>query len=100
MEYNSLAIPGRLAEIAEALGEDTTGLSDREAAYLAVETVSQLNEDLGIPLCLEELGVGMEDLPAIAEETVKVTRLLTNNPRTMTREEALGLFERMWRGLR
>jgi alcohol dehydrogenase len=100
MEYNSLAIPQRLAEVAEALGEDTSGLSEREAAYLAVESVAQLNEDLGIPLRLDEIGVVEDEIPVIAEETLKVTRLLSNNPRSMSKDEAMRLFKNMLIGIR
>lgn len=98
MEYNLLAIPGRIRSIAEALGVDMYGLSEREAASLAVDAVAQLNFDLGLPLNLQELGVKREELSAIADETMKITRLLTVNPRSINREEALKLFERMWEG--
>lgn len=98
MEYNSLAIPGRLARVAEALGEDTYGHTDRDAALLAVEAVAKLNSDIGIPLSLEELGAKREEAQAMADETMRIGRLLTVNPRSMTREEAVRLFEGMWEG--
>ncbi len=98
MEYNALAIPERLAQVAEALGEDVDGMGAREAAYEAVNAVARLNHDLGIPLSLEELGIKHEEIPSIADETMRIGRLLSVNPRTMNREEAIRLFEGMWHG--
>jgi alcohol dehydrogenase len=98
MEYNLLAIPERLADIADALGEDTTGLHPREAAYAAVNAVARLNNDLGIPLSLEELDIKHDEIPLMADETMRIGRLLSVNPRSMNRDEAVGVFERMWHG--
>jgi alcohol dehydrogenase class IV len=98
MEYNLLAIPERLADVAEALGEDTSGMHPREAAYTAVNAVARLNNDLGIPLSLEELDIKHDEIPLMADETMKIGRLLSVNPRSMNRDEAVGIFERMWHG--
>lgn len=99
MEYNSLAVPKRLAEIAIALGEDITGLTEREAAYAAVDAVAQLNEDFNIPLSLQDLGANEDDIPAIADEMMRINRLLAFNPRTVKKEDALNLINRMWEGI-
>ncbi len=48
-EYNLPAAGGRYADIATALGEDTTGLSKSTAADLAIEAVVRLGKDVGIP---------------------------------------------------
>jgi alcohol dehydrogenase len=98
MEYNALAIPERLADIAEALGEDISGMSPREAAYEAVNAVARLNHDLGIPLSLEELGISHDEIPKMADETMRIGRLLAINPRSMNRDEAVRVFEHMWHG--
>lgn len=98
MEYNTLAIPERIADVAEALGEDTSGMGAREAAYEAVNAVARLNHDLGIPLSLEELDIKHDEIPLIADETMRIQRLLSVNPRSMNRDEAIGVFERMWHG--
>jgi alcohol dehydrogenase class IV len=98
MEYNLLAIPERLADVAEALGEDTSGMHPREAAYEAVNAVARLNNDLGIPLSLEELDIKHDEIPLMADETMRIGRLLAVNPRSMNRDEAVGIFERMWHG--
>lgn len=98
MEYNLLAIPERLADVAEALGEDTSGMHPRQAAYEAVNAVARLNNDLGIPLNLEDLDIKHDEISLMADETMRIGRLLSVNPRSMNRDEAIGIFERMWHG--
>ncbi|MGH2592265.1 MAG: iron-containing alcohol dehydrogenase, partial [Anaerolineae bacterium] len=55
MEYNYLGEPHKFARIAQALGEDTRGLTVWRAAEKAVEAVYRLTEDVEIPT-LQELG--------------------------------------------
>ena len=46
-----------LREVAEALGEDVSGLSDEEAAERAVEHIRTLLKSIGIPATLREWGI-------------------------------------------
>ncbi|CAG35679.1 iron-containing alcohol dehydrogenase [Desulfotalea psychrophila] len=54
--FNLIAKVARYAKIAELLGEDIKGLSQRDAAELAIESIEQLSQDVGIPAGLVELG--------------------------------------------
>jgi alcohol dehydrogenase len=54
-----------LAQIAEAMGENTEGLSEREAAELAMDHVEQLLDELKFPT-LADVGVKDADIPKIA----------------------------------
>jgi alcohol dehydrogenase len=47
--FNLIACPERFADIAEALGENINGLSIRDAAEVAIESIEQLAKDIGIP---------------------------------------------------
>ena len=49
--------PERFAKVAEAMGVDTRGLSDIEAAKQGVEAVAKLCSDVQIPSKVSELGV-------------------------------------------
>jgi choline dehydrogenase len=66
MAYNYLGEPQKYARIAQAMGEDTWGLSVWDAAELAVEAVARLSDDLGIPT-LPEMGIPEEDIPMLAQ---------------------------------
>jgi alcohol dehydrogenase class IV len=52
--------------------------------------------DLNIPLLLRDLGVPQDALPRLAEGVLKVTRLLANNPRKLTLEDAKAIYQQAW----
>jgi choline dehydrogenase len=66
MTYNYMGEPHKYARIAQAMGENTWGLSVWDAAELAAEAVARLSSDLGIPT-LPELGIPEEDIPMLAQ---------------------------------
>ena len=74
------------------MGENTEGLSVRDAAMLAVEAVDVLIEDCGIATGLGELGIPEEDVPEMARVAMTVARPLENNPRKVTLEDAIAIY--------
>ena len=87
MEYNMIGDLQKFANIDRTLGEVTEMLSLREQAELACKAVFSLSRDIGIPQKLSEFGVKKEDIPGLAEASMKVTRLMDNNPKKLTLEE-------------
>ena len=77
------------------LGEYTAGMNQREMALAAVESIRTLSRDLQVPGNLSQFGVKDSDITMLAEGVMKVTRLLANNPRTLTKEDA----ERIYRNV-
>jgi alcohol dehydrogenase class IV len=96
MDFNAMACLPKMAKVAIAMGENVSGMSLWDAASLAVSSVKRLNESLGVPLSLRELGVSREEIPAIAEDMLRVGRLLVHNPRAISKEDAVEIFERMY----
>jgi len=97
MAFNLPVIEDKLAMIARAMGERTDGLSIRGAAERAAEMVYDLTADVKVPVSLKEMGFAHEDVLKMAEMNVtKYPR--PNNPRPMSKEESLALFESMWEG--
>lgn len=92
MEYNLPGALEKFAVVAEVMGENTEGLSVRDAAMLAVEAVDVLIEDCGIATGLEELGIPEEDFPEMARVAMTVARPLENNPRKVTLEDAIAIY--------
>jgi alcohol dehydrogenase len=85
--FNLIAKMDRFVKIAELMGEDLTGLSKREAADKALEAITKLSTDIGIPAGLIELGkrygkeVKAEDIDTMTGNAQKDACGLTN-PRT------------------
>lgn len=94
-EFSLIGNPVRYAHVAEAMGENTEGLNDLEAAQLAAESISGLIQDIKIP-SLKELGVDKERLdqlaPKMAEDAI-ASGSPGNNPRQATKEEIIELYK-------
>lgn len=91
-KYNIIACPERFAELAEIMGENTEGLSTRDAADLAIKAMKQLAEDVGIPKSIKAIGAKPEDFPLMAENALKDGNAFSN-PRKGTKEEIIQLFQ-------
>lgn len=92
MEYNYMGEPVKFARIAQALGEDTRGLSVWQAAEKAVEAVYKLTEDVGIPT-LHDLGFNDVEIPMLAEIAFKDPQTI-GNPRDLTQKAYEGIYKR------
>ena len=93
MQFNSPARPRQMARIASLLGEDLTDLDDEAAAERAIAAVHRLKADIGIPARLSDVGVTADHLPAMAEKTCTVKRILRVNPRPVSQEDAASILE-------
>lgn len=78
MRFNAEASADRQMLIAQAMGIDTAGMSDHEAALSAAGAVEDLRDSLGLPGRLRDVGVPEEGLELIAAATLKDRALATN----------------------
>jgi alcohol dehydrogenase len=92
VEYNLIGNPGKYAAVAEVMGYDTTDMPLREAAAVVVEAIFNLNNDVGIPGSLADLGIPVEKIPEMADIALTVTRPIENNPRKPTRDEVIQVY--------
>jgi alcohol dehydrogenase len=102
MDFNFSPCIDRLAMIAQYLGEDISGMSKRDAARKAIESVITLQKDIGLPTNLKQLNVPRKDLRNLAkyivEERQNFYLLPTYQPRKLTLENVTELLEKMWEG--
>lgn len=96
MRFNLPERIGQFARIAELLGENVAGLSEREAAERAVVAVERLKTDIGIPERLRDLGVTEDQLPGFAAKSFAVKRILRVNPRPVTEQDLLEILRSAW----
>ncbi|MGR5094047.1 L-threonine dehydrogenase [Vibrio maritimus] len=90
-QYNAQVAPARLADVARAMGVDTTGMSDEQAANAGLDAIRQLSKDVNIPAGLEELGVKRDDFDVLAENALKDACGFTN-PKQATHDEIVGIL--------
>jgi alcohol dehydrogenase class IV len=96
MEFSIPGNPRRYADIAEAMGEITTGLSLLDAAYLSAKAVKRLNEDIKIP-SLRGLGVDEKKFSSILDQMAAdalASGSPGNNPRKATQQEIVELYRK------
>lgn len=87
IQFNLDAAPERYASIAIALGADEKDTKIKTAAQ-TVDLLKKLCEDIGIPTRLSEINIGEESVDKIARMGMTVTRLLKNNVKEITLEDA------------
>ena len=93
MRYNILGCPYKFAQMAKAFGEKVEGLSELDGAEMAVKFVERLSDDIRVPRRLRDVGIPEDAIPRLAEAAMKVTRLLANNPRKITLEDAVAIYK-------
>lgn len=93
MRFNLPGALEKFAIVAEVMGEYVEDLSVRDAAQLAVGAVDDLIYDCGIYDNLETLGIERQDFTGLAETAMTVARPLENNPRKVTIEDAIEIYE-------
>ena len=92
LTFNLVGNLQKFAEVAGLLGEQTYGLSQRDTATLAIRSMKLLAEDIRIPRHLADFGIREEHLPSLADGVLKVTRLLANNSRMLSRDDAIQIY--------
>ncbi|HEX5282761.1 MAG TPA: iron-containing alcohol dehydrogenase [Bryocella sp.] len=69
-------------------------LSERACGFIS--ELIDLAKDVGLPQRLRDLGVEQSQLAMLADDAMKQTRLLINNPKTLTRTDVLAIYEAAW----
>jgi alcohol dehydrogenase len=92
MEFNIPAAPKRYADVAIALGCEQK-VKDTETANAGVEKIRELIKACGIPATLKEVHVPESAIPQMAIDAIKIQRLLKNNPREITEQDAIAIYK-------
>ncbi|CCN84427.1 Alcohol dehydrogenase 2 [Vibrio nigripulchritudo SFn27] len=91
-KYNAQVCPGRLKDVAAAMGVEVAQMTDEQGAEAALEAIRALSKDVGIPAGLEALGARADDIPVLAENALKDACGLTN-PKQATHDEISSIFQ-------
>jgi alcohol dehydrogenase len=94
IEFNLSAAPQRYAEVARALGVTEEGGTPQDLAARGVALIRELNRRCGIPAGIADLGVPESAIDRMADSALTVQRLLLQNPRTVTLQDARDIYRR------
>lgn len=95
MKFNAETCPKRYAEVAVALGCQP-GKDDNETAQRGVDFIYRLAESVGIPKKLSDLNIPQSAVDGMAKAAMEVQRLLKNNPRQVTEQDARNIYNSLY----
>ncbi len=96
MKFNEPAIRGKLAAAYDRVvhGEKTCTTEEEKSAWV-VNRMGEIVRHLDIPTSLTEFNVPVEDLDGLVKAGMQVTRLLVNNMRVVTPEDARAIYSQI-----
>jgi len=92
LRFNAEACAEQYAELATIVVPHAEGSAEARAEALAV-AMQQFATITGLPRTLRQVGIAETDLNLLADDAMKQTRLLGNNPRPVTREDTYALYK-------
>ena len=95
MKFNMPSNIKRHADVAIALGCEP-GKNDEETAQRGVDFIYRLAAAVGIPDKLTALGIPQTAVDGMAKAAMQVQRLLKNNPREVTEQDARAIYNSLY----
>ena len=92
LRFNLPAANAQYAELSRALRRDAAPACAEATGPGFVVAMHTLVDDLALEQTLRAVGVDYDDLPMLATDAMKIERLLVNNPRDVTYDDALALY--------
>ncbi|MGO4388006.1 iron-containing alcohol dehydrogenase [Microvirga sp. 2YAF29] len=93
LRFNASACEDTYAELAPYVFPDREG---KVSAAAFAEAIAGLCGRVGLQPRLRDVGIPQDALPMLAEDAMKQTRLLVNNPRPVTLQDARAIYEAAW----
>ena len=91
MKFNEPACRERLARVYDAVNPQSPITEVQKSAWV-IQRLSSIIQNLNIPTSLSTFGIGMEGLDELVDAGLQVKRLLVNNRRTVTAEDARNIY--------
>lgn len=95
MKFNRPANLRKYAEVAIACGAPQ-GKDDNETAQNGVDFIYELSKAVGIPQKLSDLNIPQSAVDGMAKAAMEVQRLLKNNPREVTEQDARDIYNSLY----
>lgn len=92
LEFNLPAAEALYAELGRAILPALVSADDAKAARAFVDAIRDCVAAMPYAQTLREAGVKQDDLPMLATDAMNVQRLLVNNPRDVSYDDALAIY--------
>ena len=95
LKFNAPNAKQHYAELMQLLDPRSTGCTDG-LCDLFIDHMQNHLDQSGLTLKLNELNIPEAKLPQLAKDAMLQTRLLQNNPREMTEQDALNIYQAIY----
>lgn len=93
MRFNATACATTYAELAPHVFPDSASTgTEQKRCHAFIDRLAALNEELGLAPGLRSVGIDESHVDKLASEAMKQTRLLVNNPRPLTGNDAQQIY--------
>lgn len=93
LEFNLMSNYHKYSQLAKALGEKVTAISNDEAARKLIQAVVKLAGACDVSLNLKDYGIKREQVENLGKKAYQIgQRLLLTNPRKLTEEDSVKLY--------
>ena len=96
LRFNSITHPAPYAELAPFVFPETQAMGTQEAAAAFAEGMADLSERCGLEQRLRDVGIPQDAIDLLAKDAMNQTRLLINNPRPVTEDDARAIYQAAW----
>jgi len=96
LQHNSEAARELYAELAPILAPECEGQGSQARCALLIDRLDRMVVASGLKPRLRDHGIPESDIPMLAKEAMRQTRLLVNNPCPIEEEDARRLYEAAW----
>ncbi|AUM75752.1 iron-containing alcohol dehydrogenase [Paracoccus jeotgali] len=96
LRFNAETAPAGYAHLAPIVFPSLRAADERATAFAFCEALQELSVRCGLQQHLRDVGIPQEALAGMASDAMNQTRLLINNPRKLTQDDALGIYNAAW----
>ena len=91
LRFNAPNAANQYAELASVVAPSASG-SENDRCDAFIKRMVEIVEATGVERRLSQLGISHNDIPRMAEDAMKAERVLRNNPRKVTYDDALSMY--------
>ena len=96
LQHNAEAARDHYAELGEIFAPDCAGQGSQAKCASLIDALDKMVTDSGLKPRLRDHGIERSDIPILAREAMKQTRLLVNNPCPIDEADAARLYAAAW----
>jgi alcohol dehydrogenase class IV len=93
MKFNTSVIQKQYAELAQVIFPSEANMTDQALSEKFIQWLEELTKEIGLETQLRQVKIQEKDLELLAKDAMKQERLLQNNPREVTYEDALNIYK-------